>query len=107
NITYPDNTVFNSMFFYDASIQSHQVINSVNTPLPSGKGFELYLLSTPTTFEGATIDYRGTPNLGTYSSDIHWKWNLIGNPFHAHIAYDSASRHRIIEDEYMIFNAEN
>lgn len=105
DIKFADSSTFYSMFFYDAQNSAHVNITSTATPLPPANGFELYLLSTPSYFSGATIDYKGAPNNGSYSTTLYWKWNLIGNPFHAHISYDSTEKHRAFLDNYMIFNS--
>lgn len=105
NILFPDNSIFYSMFFFDAPNFQHQAITSTSTALPAGKGFELYLLSTPSYFSGATIDYNGTPTSGEVNNRIYWKWNLIGNPYQSHIAYDSITTANGIPDLYQVFNS--
>lgn len=105
DILFADNSVFHSMFFYDAPNFQHEAITSTSTPLPAGKGFELYLLTTPSYFSGATIDYKGTPANGNISQQVDWKWNLVGNPYQAHLDFDKVERDRSIRQWYQIYNS--
>lgn len=105
DILLSDNSTFYSLFFFDAPNNQHNSIQSTATTLPSAIGYELYLLTTPSYFNGATIDYKGLPNNGSYSTPVYWRWNLVGNPYASHIDYDLTSKHRSIKDEYMVFNS--
>jgi len=96
------------------SIYSHWFNNDgpltdVTTPLLSGIGHEVYLATTSTNFSGGTIDYRGTPTSGKASQYFFTKvgWNLFGNPFQAHIAYDSVDKVIWVPNNYYIYNSDN
>lgn len=83
---------FPSVTGYSETLLDWEYVNSATTPLTPGKGFEVWLddNGTYTSFTAATIDIRGTPNRGNISRAVtvdNDGWNLIGNPYAAHISF--------------------
>lgn len=83
---------FPSVVGYSETLLDWEYVSSATEPLSPGKGFEVWLddNGTYTSFTAATIDIRGTPNRGNISRSVtvdNDGWNLIGNPYAAHISF--------------------
>ena len=100
--------IFRSVQTYDFRNDVHVILPSLTEPLVVGQGYEVYLASTASSFNGGTVDFVGVPNSGNSfpTARIDQGWNLLGNPFHSFIEYDSIKTSVWIPDNYYIFNTD-
>ena len=91
------------------SFQFDGPINSIAANMSSGIGYEVWLANTLTAFNGATVDFVGTPTSGAANNFIliGVGWNLVGNPFQAHISYDKIARTKYQPNSFYIYNSTN
>ncbi|HLW08475.1 MAG TPA: T9SS type A sorting domain-containing protein, partial [Marinilabiliaceae bacterium] len=103
-------STFYSLFNFNNRTNLHEAIKDINQPMIPTYGYEVYLISVLSYFNPTVINFVGTPNSGnlklTYNNLITKGWNLIGNPYHAHVAFDSLLAGRI-SNSYYIFNTDN
>ncbi|MAY82597.1 MAG: hypothetical protein CMP59_00525 [Flavobacteriales bacterium] len=100
--------IFYSVYSYSRQQDKHDTITSVSTAIVPGQGYELWLADNLSTFNGRIIDYNGTPNSGdVISAFVDKGWNLLGNPYHSFIQYDSISTSIWVPNSYYIFNTNN
>lgn len=104
------NDIFYSLYSFNTRTDLHDTIMDLNTPMIPTYGYEVYLISRLVRFDATVVDFVGTPNSGnqslTYNNIISQGWNLIGNPYHAHIEFDSLLSNNIA-NSYYIFNSNN
>jgi hypothetical protein len=101
----------NGGVFYSAYSFSRPYVKnrmtSLSDNLTAGVGYEIYLLSTVSSFDSTTIDYIGTPNFGNVTPpDIAEGFNLVGNPYYSHIITDNLDNSNIAA-AYYIYNTDN
>jgi hypothetical protein len=106
NAYYSDSTIFYSIWFWNADEQRHDTVKSVSTEMIQGVGYEVYLANDLSTFNGATVSYIGTPTSGSLDKavDIYTGWNLVGNPYYAHINYDNLDHESDLSNTFYIYN---
>ncbi len=111
NATVNGGGTFYSLRFFDSFSDSYQNLTNINASMVPGSGYVLYLASTLQQFNGSTVDYIGTPNSGNvkvkYQSQINRGWNLLGNPYHAHIDYDKSRIGYPIPESYYVYDTDN
>ncbi|MDA9783041.1 hypothetical protein N9B55_01370, partial [Vicingaceae bacterium] len=88
-------SIFYSLLSYNSLEDKHDTITNITTSMTPTTGYEVYLYNTLPTFNPTTVDFIGVPNVGninlaTYSI-ISQGWNLIGNPYHSFINWNSVS----------------
>jgi hypothetical protein len=97
--------IFYSVYSYNRSLEKHDTITSITTPLIPGQGYEVWLADNLTTFNGRIVDYEGLPVSGNVSNVlVDQGWNLIGNPYHSFIQYDSIRTSIWVPNSFYIFN---
>lgn len=110
NATVNGGGTFYSISSYDNINSKHDTVTDVNASMIAKKGYEVYLYNTLSTFNGATVDYRGTPNSGdqqlSYANRVTKGWNLLGNPYHSFIDWSLITIPQIAND-YYIYNTDN
>ncbi|MFT6167649.1 MAG: hypothetical protein ACJASF_002349 [Vicingaceae bacterium] len=103
----PGGPIYYSVYSYNRLLDKHDTITSTATALVPGKGFEVWLADNATTFNGRTIDVVGTPNSGNSTTAlVNQGWNLVGNPYHSFIEYDSIRTSAWVPNNYYIFNTD-
>lgn len=108
NATDGSGSIFYSVYSYNYQLDKHDTITSTSTALEPGKGYEVWLADNLTTYNGGTIDVVGVPTSGNnINARIDQGWNLLGNPYHSFIEYDSIKTSVWIPDNYYIFNTDN
>lgn len=97
---------WNSVYYYDENSQAYVAITDTNYALTAGKGIELLLEDSNTTFYSKTFDTRGTPNFGDIPVAVSNSWNLIGNPYASWINWNSISK-PTLNGTFYIWNTNN
>jgi hypothetical protein len=106
NSLYSNGNIFYTMFGYNRNTSKKDTIASTSFTMVNGEGYELYLASTSSTFNGATIDYIGTPNDGNIvPNTINQGFNLVGNPYQSFIGFDNLDRSNI-DDNYWLYDTD-
>jgi len=110
NATVNGGGIFYSIKTYDQFNDKHDTVSSTSTSLLVGKGYEVYLATTSSTFSATTVDYVGSPNNGDilfFHMQVDQGWNLGGNPYQAFISWDSVETHASVDKSFYIFNTDN
>lgn len=110
NATVSGGGIFYSVYAYNINSDQHDTLTSLSDDLKPGVGYEVYLATTSSNFSATTVDYVGTPNSGDVSSfdtRVNNGWNLLGNPYHSFLAWDSVEKHVSIGDDYYVYNTDN
>lgn len=93
---------FNSVNTYAEPTAKYVAVSGSSTPLPVGKGYEIWLADDQTNWYAKVIDTRGVPNFGTQVISCSFAgpgsakgYNLIGNPFGSAITFSACTRTRV------------
>ncbi len=96
---------FISVYSFNAATASHTPA-TITTPLSPGRGFEVYLATTLTNFNGGTIGFQGTPNDGDINApNLEQGWNLMGNPYNCYINSNDVNRAGQLAGVFYVYNS--
>jgi hypothetical protein len=99
-----------SCFKYDNQLNASKKYVAVLTgsALEVGRGYQTLIADDLTSFTGRAIDSRGTPNMGTISLPVFRTgtdgFNLVANPFQAHIDWSQVSKSNVSSTVYFLEN---
>lgn len=97
-----------SVYYWDASAQDWVAVSSCSEPLSSGRGFEIWLATTTTSFTEDTIRTIGTPKFGPVSVSIgsaNGEVALVGNPYASPIDWTYlATNNSNVKNYFSIFD---
>jgi hypothetical protein len=93
----------NSVHLYNNTSSAYVAVTN-NSSLQVGRGYRVFVGDDKTSFPGRAIDTRGTPNMGSVALTLSYKvsdgWNLISNPFQAHIAWGIVNKSNVSDFVY-------
>ncbi|NOG58611.1 MAG: T9SS type A sorting domain-containing protein [Bacteroidetes bacterium] len=114
NATASGGGIFYSLYKYNSKKDKHDTITNINSTMIPNMGYEVYLMSTLSTFNAKTIDFIGIPNSGDQQMSspnvFNQGWNLLGNPFHSFIDWSFVTTYSSIPNLgpiYYIYNTNN
>jgi hypothetical protein len=100
----------NTVFIYNNQSNASNKYEPIftGTTLQVGRGYQILIADNLTTFPGRTIDLYGEPNMGTVSLPVFRTgsngFNLVANPFQAHIDWSQVSKSNVSSTVYFLEN---
>lgn len=81
-------------------------VTDINTTLLPGEGYEIFVGTDLTTFDGATITSTGAIHAGEFTTPSYpYSWNIQGNPFASPILYSEVVRNGFTSNYFYVFDA--
>ncbi|MEO9530966.1 MAG: T9SS type A sorting domain-containing protein [Crocinitomicaceae bacterium] len=95
---------FHSVRFTQNSI-SNNVLNSTDV-IDNGRGYEVFVGTSTTTFDGTTLTSRGTVNTTTdVTRTLNTGWWTLGNPYACPITFSSITKPSQVGNYFYVYDA--
>ncbi|HEY9083428.1 MAG TPA: T9SS type A sorting domain-containing protein [Vicingaceae bacterium] len=97
---------FQSVYYFDENTQAYVAVTDTNQALTPGRGFEVWLEDSNSTWLAKSFDSKGTPNSGNLVVPVKNGWNLVGNPYQNRILWSNLTK-PTLNSTFYIWNTNN